>query len=353
MVTCAVNGFGRIGRLVFRYAWEDPLLDVVHVNDVCSCESAAYLIKYDSVHGTWDKEVEMTEDGNGFTVDGKLVTFSRNADFREVEWKGKGTEMVMECTGKFLKVKELDDYFAKCGVKRVVVSAPVKEEGALNVVLGCNHHLLREDLKLVTNASCTTNCLAPVVRVIKENFGIKHGCITTVHDVTATQTLVDMPNTKKSDLRRARSGMLNLCPTSTGSATAIIEIYPELKGKLNGLAIRVPLLNASLTDCVFEIQKEGGVTREEVNAVLKKASEEGPLKGLLGYETKPLVSTDYTNDTRSCIVDALSTQVIDGTMLKIYAWYDNECGYSKRMAELCHIVAAKYIAGVEPEFKYE
>lgn len=202
-------------------------------------------------------------------------------------------------------------------------------------------------------ASCTTNCLAPVVKVIKENFGIKHGCITTVHDVTGTQTIVDMPNTKKSDLRRARSGMLNLCPTSTGSATAIVEIYPELKGKLNGLAIRVPLLNASLTDCVFEIEKEGGVTREEVNAALKKASEEGPLKGLLGYETKPLVSTDYTNDTRSCIIDALSTQVIDGSMIKIYAWYDNECGYSKRMAELCNIVASKYIAGMEPAFKYE
>mmetsp|Transcript_14467 Transcript_14467/g.25912 ORF Transcript_14467/g.25912 Transcript_14467/m.25912 type:complete len:350 (-) Transcript_14467:353-1402(-) len=349
MVTCALNGFGRIGRLVFRYAFEDPLLDIVHVNDVCSCESAAYLIKYDSVHGTWDKEVEMTEDGSGFTVDGKLVTFSSQSDFTQVDWKG--AEMVMECTGKFLKVKGLSDYFDKCGVKRVVVSAPVKEEGALNVVLGCNHHLLTEELKLVTNASCTTNCLAPVVRVIKENFGIKHGCITTVHDVTATQTLVDMPNTKKADLRRARSGMLNLCPTSTGSATAIIEIYPELKGKLNGLAIRVPLLNASLTDCVFELEKN--VTKEEVNAALQKASEEGPLKGLLGYETKPLVSTDYTNDTRSCIVDALSTQVIDGSMVKIYAWYDNECGYSKRMAELCHIVAAKYIAGVEPKYIYE
>eukprot|EP00580_Thalassiosira_gravida_P012236 CAMPEP_0201631510 /NCGR_PEP_ID=MMETSP0493-20130528/5472_1 /ASSEMBLY_ACC=CAM_ASM_000838 /TAXON_ID=420259 /ORGANISM="Thalassiosira gravida, Strain GMp14c1" /LENGTH=349 /DNA_ID=CAMNT_0048102863 /DNA_START=28 /DNA_END=1077 /DNA_ORIENTATION=+ len=349
MVTCALNGFGRIGRLVFRYAFEDPLLDIIHVNDVCSCESAAYLIKYDSVHGTWDKEVEMTDDGSGFTVDGKLVTFSSESDFTKVDWKG--AEMVMECTGKFLKVKGLNDYFDKCGVKRVVVSAPVKEEGALNVVLGCNHHLLTEEMKLVTNASCTTNCLAPVVRVIKENFGIKHGCITTVHDVTATQTLVDMPNTKKADLRRARSGMLNLCPTSTGSATAIIEIYPELKGKLNGLAIRVPLLNASLTDCVFELEKN--VTREEVNAALRKASEEGPLKGLLGYETKPLVSTDYTNDTRSCIVDALSTQVIDGSMVKIYAWYDNECGYSKRMTELCHIVAAKYIAGVEPKYVYE
>jgi len=349
MVTCALNGFGRIGRLVFRYAFEDPLLDILHVNDVCSCESAAYLIKYDSVHGTWDKEVEMTEDGSGFTVDGKVITFSSQSDFTQVDWKG--AEMVMECTGKFLKVKGLNEYFDTCGVKRVVVSAPVKEEGALNVVLGCNHHLLTDEFKLVTNASCTTNCLAPVVKVIQENFGIKHGCITTVHDVTATQTLVDMPNTKKADLRRARSGMLNLCPTSTGSATAIIEIYPELKGKLNGLAIRVPLLNASLTDCVFELEKN--VTREEVNAALQKASEEGPLKGLLGYETKPLVSTDYTNDTRSCIVDALSTQVIDGSMVKIYAWYDNECGYSKRMAELCHIVAAKYIAGVEPKYIYE
>jgi len=351
MVTCAVNGFGRIGRLVFRYAWDDPLLDVIHVNDLCSCESAAYLIKYDSVHGTWDKEVEVTEDGKGFTVDGKLVTFSSHKDFTQVpQYQDSKMEMVMECTGKYLKVKELNQYY-DMGVKRVVVSAPVKEEGALNVVLGCNHNLLTEELKLVTNASCTTNCLAPVVRVIKENFGIKHGCITTVHDVTATQTLVDMPNTKKSDLRRARSGMLNLCPTSTGSATAIIEIYPELKGKLNGLAIRVPLLNASLTDCVFEVNKD--VTKEEVNAVLKKASEEGVLKGLLGYETKPLVSTDYTNDTRSCIIDALSTQVIDGTLVKIYAWYDNECGYSKRMAELCHIVAAKYIAKVDPVFKYE
>ena len=219
MVVCAVNGFGRIGRLVFRYAWDDPLLDVVHVNDVCSAESAAYLIKYDSVHGTWDKEVEMTVDGSGFTVDGKLVTFSQQKDFTKVDWQAMNVEMVMECTGKFLKVPELEAYFAQCGVKRVVVSARVKEEGALNVVLGCNHHLLREDLKLVTNASCTTNCLAPVVRVIKENFGIKHGCITTVHDVTATQTLVDMPNHKKDDLRRARSGMLNLCPTSTVSVS--------------------------------------------------------------------------------------------------------------------------------------
>lgn len=351
MVKCAVNGFGRIGRCVFRYAWEDPTLDIVHVNDVCSCESAAYLIKYDSVHGTWDKEIEMLEDGSGFTVDGKLVTFSAEGDFQEVDWPSKGIELMMECTGKFLTVATLQPYFDKCGIQQVVVSAPVKEAGALNVVLGANHHLLSKETKLVTNASCTTNCLAPVVKVIKEKFGIVHGCITTIHDVTGTQTIVDMPNTKKSDLRRARSGMVNLCPTSTGSATAIVEIYPELKGKLNGLAVRVPLLNGSITDCVFEVKRP--VTKEEVNAALKEASESGPLKGILGYETKPLVSADYTNDTRSSIIDALSTQVIDGTMIKIYAWYDNEAGYSKRMAELCNITAAMNITGTEPSFKYE
>lgn len=315
-VKCAINGFGRIGRLVFRYAWDDPELEIVHVNDLCSCESAAYLVKYDSVHGTWDREVDANDEGNGFVVDKKLVTFSQEKDFTKVDWKKMGVELVMECTGKFLKVKELNQYFDSCGVKQVVVSAPVKEEGALNIVLGCNDKKFTTEHKLITNASCTTNCLAPVVKVIHENFGIVKGCITTIHDVTGTQCLVDMPNTKKSDLRRARSGMVNLCPTSTGSATAIVEIYPELRGKLNGLAVRVPLLNASLTDCVFVVDKD--VTVEEVNAALKKASETGPLRGILGYEIKPLVSTDYTNDTRSGIVDALSTQVIDKNMVKIY-----------------------------------
>jgi len=351
-VKCAVNGFGRIGRLMFRYAWDDPELEIVHVNDICSCESAAYLVQFDSVHGTWEKKVESKEDSTGFTVDDKLVTFSQEEDFTKVDFQGMGVELVMECTGKFLKVKTLQPYFDVCGIKQVVVSAPVKEEGALNVVLGCNHDKITKESKLVTNASCTTNCLAPVVKVINENFGIVHGCITTIHNVTGTQTLVDMPNTKKSDLRRARSGMVNLAPTSTGSATAIVEIYPELKGKLNGLAVRVPLTNGSLTDCVFEVSRS--VTREEVNAALQKAAtESGPLKGILGYETRPLVSTDYTNETRSSVIDALSTQVIDGTMIKIYAWYDNEAGYSKRMAELCNIVAAKNISNKEPSFIYE
>jgi glyceraldehyde 3-phosphate dehydrogenase len=315
-IKCAINGFGRIGRLVFRYAWDDPELEIVHVNDLCSCESAAYLVKYDSVHGTWSKKVETQE--SSFLVDGKCVTFSREKDYTNIDFKGMGIEMIMECTGVFLKTSNLQPYLDICGIKQVVVSAPVKEPGILNVVIGCNHEKISSETKIITNASCTTNCLAPVVKVIQENFGIKHGCITTIHNVTGTQTLVDMPNTKKDDLRRARSGMVNLCPTSTGSATAIVEIYPELKGKLNGLAVRVPLTNASLTDCVFEVDRP--VTVEEVNLALQKASEDGPLQGILGYETNALVSTDYTNDVRSSIIDALSTQVIDGTMIKIYAW---------------------------------
>lgn len=352
MVKVAVNGFGRIGRLVFRYAWDDPTLEIVHVNDLCSVESAAYLVKYDSVHGTWDKDVVQEQDGY-FTVNGQKVTFSQHKDYTQIDFQAMGVELVLECTGKFLDMKSLRPYIDQCGVKRVVVSAPVKESECLNVVLGCNHDKLAasEEKTIVTNASCTTNCLAPVVKVIRESFGIVHGCITTVHDVTGTQTIVDMPNTKKSDLRRARSGMLNLCPTSTGSATAIVEIYPELKGKLNGLAVRVPLLNASLTDCVFEVEKP--TDRDQVNAALKAASESGPLKGILGYNELPLVSTDYTNSTMSCVIDGLSTQVIDGTMVKIYAWYDNETGYSKRMQELAHIVNALFVDKTPSQYVYE
>ncbi|GMI20042.1 hypothetical protein TeGR_g3131 [Tetraparma gracilis] len=365
----AINGFGRIGRLLFRYLHSDPSVRVVHVNDVCSLESAAYLARYDSVHGTWGHTVDVEGGGagegagGGMRIDGGLagerfVGFSSCADPARVPFP-EGVAAVLDCTGKFLKVQQLTDCYlspgklpaSHGGIRAAIISAPVKEAGAINIVLGCNESKLTGDHKIVTNASCTTNCLAPVVRVVKESFGIRHGCITTCHNVTGTQTLVDMPNTKKSDLRRARSGMLNLCPTSTGSATAIAEVYPELKGKLNGLAIRVPLLNASLTDCVFEVERP--TTREEVNAALKRASEEGPLKGILGYSEEPLVSTDYTNDTRSSIIDALSTQVIDGTMVKIYAWYDNEAGYSKRMAELVNIYVCKHMRGEEPAYKYE
>ncbi len=308
---------------------------MVHINDICSLESAAYLMKYDSVHGTFPHDVTTDSSNSTITIDGSVViSFSQVADPAEVPFPSN-VKTVCDCTGKFLKVAVLASAYnnnAKNSITGVVVSAPVKEPSALNVVLGCNDELLTPSHSIITNASCTTNCLAPVVRVINETFKIKHGCITTVHNVTGTQTLVDMPNTKKSDLRRARSGMLNLCPTSTGSATAIVEIYPELKGKLNGRAIRVPLLNGSITDCVFEVEKS--TTVEEVNAALEAASLSGPLVGILGYSDQPLVSTDYTNDERSGVVDALSTQVIDGTMVKLYIWYDNEMGYSKRMAEL-------------------
>lgn len=349
-VKCAVNGFGRIGRLAFKNAWEDPDIAVVHINDLCSIESAVYLAKYDSVHGIWDKTIEKVSN-NELKIDGKSVSFSQKRDYTEIDFQGMGIELVMECTGKFCKEAALKPYIEKCGIKRVVVSAPVKDAGVFNVVLGCNDQQLSEDKVLVTNASCTTNCLAPVVKVVQENFGIKHGCITTIHDVTGTQSIVDTPGPYTTDLRRSRSGLINLCPASTGSATAIVEIYPELKGKLNGLAVRVPILSSSLTDCVFEVERP--TTVEEVNAALKKASESGPLKGILGYEEQPLVSTDYKDDTRSSIIDALSTQVINGTMVKIYSWYDNESGYSKRFAELCNVVATKFISKTEPAYKYE
>jgi glyceraldehyde 3-phosphate dehydrogenase len=249
-----------------------------------------------------------------------------------VPWTDLGIDIVIESSGKFTTVESLQPYFAS-GVRKVVVAAPVKGD-VLNIVIGCNDHLYDPKTNdLVTAASCTTNCLAPVVKVIHEGLGIVHGAITTIHDVTNTQVMVDAPH---KDLRRARSGLNSLVPTTTGSATAIALIYPELQGKLNGFAVRVPLLNASLTDCVFEVQRP--TTTEEVNELLRAASD-GPLKGILGYETRPLVSADYTNDPRSSIVDALSTMVVDGTLVKVVAWYDNEWGYANRLAELTRTVA--------------
>ncbi|GAB4819698.1 hypothetical protein N2152v2_006744 [Parachlorella kessleri] len=250
----------------------------------------------------------------------------------QVKWGDLGVQLLLDCTGVFLTRAQLQPYF-DAGVAKVVVSAPVKDpQPVLNIVYGCNEGLYSaEDDHIVTAASCTTNCLAPVVKVIQEKLGIVHGCITTVHDVTNTQTVVDAPNAKKSDLRRARSALMNLAPTSTGSATAIALIFPELKGKLNGLAVRVPLLNASITDCVFEVKRK--TTAEEVNALLKEASDTY-LKGILGYEERPLVSTDYINDPRSSIV-------IDDTLVKIYAWYDNEYGYSYRLVDVAKHVAER------------
>ena len=332
-----INGFGRIGRLVFRALWGRPGIELVHVNDCGGdAQTAAHLLAFDSVHGRWQQAVQ----GNtrGFFVGSQAVSYTRESNPTSVPWREAGVEMVLECSGKFKTPETLQPYFDQVGLKRVVVACPVKGEiagaEALNVVFGINHQLYDPGRhRLLTAASCTTNCLAPVVKVIHESFGIKHGSITTLHDVTNTQVVVDG---FKSDLRRARSCMQSLIPTTTGSAKAIGMIFPELQGKLNGHAVRVPLLNASLTDAVFELRRE--VTVEEVNSAFEVAAN-GALRGILGYETRPLVSVDYVNDDRSAIVDAASTMVVNGTQLKVYAWYDNEWGYSSRMADLVSHVA--------------
>lgn len=330
-IRVGINGFGRIGRLDFRAAWGWSEFEFVHINEVKGgAETAAHLLKFDSVHGRWAPDVEAGSDR--VLIDGKSVTFSEYAKPGEVPWEDYGVDIVLECSGKFRTPETLDPYFNR-GVKKVIVAAPVKQD-ALNIVMGINDHLYQPDEHhLLTAASCTTNCLAPVVKVIQEGLGIKHGTITTIHDNTNTQTIVDAPH---KDLRRARATSLSLIPTTTGSATAIALIYPELNGKLNGLAVRVPLLNASLTDCVFEVARS--TTVEEVNQLLKTASETS-LKGILGYEERPLVSIDYKDDPRSSIIDALSTMVVDETQVKILAWYDNEWGYSNRMVELARKVA--------------
>ncbi|UYN93617.1 MAG: ArsJ-associated glyceraldehyde-3-phosphate dehydrogenase [Enhydrobacter sp.] len=338
-----INGMGRMGRLVLRAAMggvfrpqDDPgrdhRLDVVHLNEIKGGAAAtAHLLEFDSVHGRWHTSFEV--DGEkGIAVGGKRLGFSAEASPGEVAWGDLGCEMVLECTGKFLKPEQIDAYFQR-GVKRVIVAAPVKDERALNVVVGVNDSLYDpERHRLLTAASCTTNCLAPVVKVVHEAIGIRHGQITTIHDPTNTNVVIDAPH---KDLRRARSAMLSLQPTTTGSATAIALIYPELKGKLNGHAVRAPVLNASLTDCVFEMKR--ATTEAEVNDLFAGAAQ-GPLAGILGYESRPLVSADYCNDTRSSIVDGPSTLVTDGTLLKVYAWYDNEMGYVCRMVDLANKV---------------
>jgi len=338
-----INGMGRIGRLAFRAAMgamnrpdEDPRegnrLDIAHVNEVKGGAAvAAHLLEFDSLHGRWRQKIAAESD-YAIVVGNRPVGFSDAAAPGDVPWGDLGCEIVLECTGKFLKPDQLQDYFDR-GVKTVIVAAPVKDPEALNVVVGVNDDRYEpREHKLLTAASCTTNCLAPVVKVVHEALGIRHGQITTVHNPTNTNVVVDAPH---KDLRRARSAMLSLQPTTTGSATAIALIYPELKGRLNGHAVRIPVLNASLTDCVFELKRETSV--EEVNGLMRDAAA-GPLAGILGYEARPLVSADYEGDTRSSIVDGPSTMVTDGTLLKIYAWYDNEVGYACRMVDLANIV---------------
>jgi glyceraldehyde-3-phosphate dehydrogenase (arsenate-transferring) len=331
-VRVGINGFGRMGRLALRAGWGSQGLDFVHVNELHGdAATAAHLLEFDSVHGRWPRRVESSD--RELAIDGTSLGYSRAAEPGAVPWGELGVELVLECSGAFRTRESLQSYFEH-GVRRVVVAAPVKE-GALNVVVGVNDDRYDPDVHdIVTAASCTTNCLAPVVKVIHEGIGIRHGSITTLHDVTNTQTIVDAPH---KDLRRARAASLSLIPTTTGSATAIGLIFPELEGRLNGLAVRVPLLNASLTDCVFEVARPTSV--EEVNGLLAAAAG-GPLERILGYERRPLVSVDFKDDPRSAIVDALSTMVVDETQVKILAWYDNEWGYANRLVELAALVGA-------------
>ena len=325
-IKIGINGFGRIGRLALRAAWSWPEIEFVHINDPAGDPTTlAHLLAFDSVHGRWQHDASAGD--AAILVDGKPVSLSHNLAIEDTDWSG--CDVVIEASGKMRESALLEGYLTQ-GVKKVVVSAPVKESGILNIVMGVNDHLYDpEQHSIVTAASCTTNCLAPVVKVIHENLGLRHGSITTIHDVTNTQTILDAPH---KDLRRARACGMSLIPTSTGSATAIMEIFPELQGRLNGHAVRVPLANASLTDCVFEVETK--TTVEQVNQLFKAASETGPLKDILGYEERPLVSIDYKTDPRSSIIDALSTMVINETQVKIYTWYDNEWGYANRTAEL-------------------
>jgi len=325
-IKIGINGFGRIGRLILRAAWDWPEVEFVQINDPAGdAATLAHLLTFDSVHGRWYHEASAED--NAIVVDGQRMNSSRNTRIEDTDWSG--CDLIIEASGKMKKTDVLNAYLVQ-GVKRVVVTAPVKEPEALNVVMGVNDHLydpIRH--RIVTAASCTTNCLAPVVKVIHEHLGIRHGSMTTIHSITNTQTILDAPH---KDLRRARACGESLIPTTTGSATAITEIFPELRGRLNGHAVRVPLANASLTDCVFEV--ETPTTAEAVNQLLKAAAEAGPLKDIMGYEERPLVSIDYKTDPRSSIIDALSTMVINDTQVKIYTWYDNEWGYANRTAEL-------------------
>ena len=320
-----INGFGRIGRLALRAAWIWPDVEFVRINDPGGdAATLAHLLNFDSVHGRWDREA--SHDGDAMVIDGKRIPVTRNKPIADTDWSG--CDVVIEASGKMKTTAVLQSYLDQ-GVKRVVVTAPVKEAGVLNVVMGVNDHLFDPTRhRIVTAASCTTSCLAPVVKVIHENLGIRHGSVTTVHDLTNTQSILDQPH---KDLRRARACGMSLIPTTTGSATAITEIFPELKGRLNGHAVRVPLANASLTDAVLEVER--ATTAEEVNALFQAAAE-GPLKGILGYETRPLVSIDYRTDPRSSVVDGPFTMVVNGTQVKVFAWYDNEWAYANRTAEL-------------------
>ena len=333
MAHIAINGLGRIGKLLLRALIHQEVQphEISLLNDaVGSPELHAHLLEFDTVHGRWSAGISF--DSKSIIVDDRKIPMLAFERIDQLPLKEAGIDLVIDCTGFFKTPERVQPYF-RAGVKKVLVSAPIKSEPALNLVYGINHHLY-DPLQhhLITAASCTTNCLAPVVKVLHEEIGIQHGSITTIHNVTNTQTIVDRP---VKDLRRARSALNSLIPTTTGSATAITLIYPDLNGRLNGHAVRVPLLNASLTDCVFELKRP--TTVGEVNQLFETYAN-GSLQGILGFERRPLVSTDYVNDPRSAIIDGISTMVVNGTQVKVYAWYDNEWGYVMRMADLTKMI---------------
>lgn len=331
-IRVGINGFGRMGRLALREAWAWPDVEIVHINEIATdAYGSAHLINFDSAHGRWWNEA--VEENGDIVIEGQRVSYTLNKELADTDWQSLNLDVVIEATGKFRTKESLQAYLDQ-GVKQVIVAAPMKE-GIKNIVMGINDHIFEAGKDpIITAASCTTNCIAPVIKVMHERIGIKHGMITTMHDRTNTQKVVDHGH---KDLRRARASFESLIPTTTGSATAIASIFPELKGKLNGIAVRVPLMNASLTDLVLEMQRE--TTVEEVNQKLKEAAT-GYLQGILGFEERPLVSVDYEGETCSSVIDAPSTMVVNGTQVKLLAWYDNEIGYVLRMMELA-VKAAK------------
>lgn len=330
-VKVAINGFGRMGRLAMRVAYDWPEIEIVHINETATdAYGSAHLINFDSVHGRWHHQAKEQDDQ--IIIGGHAISYSQNKNIADTDWGAMDVDVVIESTGEFRTLETVQAYLDQ-GVKQVIVAAPMNE-GIKNIVMGINDDIFEAGQDpIITAASCTTNCIAPVIKVLHEKVGIKHGMITTMHDRTNTQKVVDHGH---KDLRRARAGFESLIPTTTGSAKAIGTIFPELNGRLNGLAVRVPLMNASLTDLVLEMERE--VTKEEINDLFKDASETY-LKDILGYEVRPLVSVDYEGELCSSVIDAPSTMVVNGTQLKVLAWYDNEIGYVARMMELALKVA--------------
>jgi len=332
--TVAINGFGRMGRLYFRTLWNTPGVKIVHINEpAADIECSAHLLAFDSVHGKFLSD-EINANGDQIKVEGQSIRFSQDSDINQTDWNK--VDLLVDCSGKYRQTELFQAVFSQ-GVKKIMVACPVKDGGTLNIAYGINHDLYQHDKNhLITAASCTTNCLAPVIKVLLDNFGIEQGSMTTIHDITNTQTIIDSPH---KDLRRARSCAESLIPTSSGSTTAIMKIFPELEGKLNGLAVRVPTVNASLVDLVIKTSKKTSV--EQINQAFQNASE-NELKGILGFESRPLVSVDYKDDKRSAIIDGLSTQVTGGDMVKILAWYDNEINYVERMKDITLMVAKEF-----------